>query len=83
MFKYFIVNGNLRVVVAIDSDVVAVVADDDGVGVGAGGRGEGGGHEQGEDDELRKEKHIIIPERDAVTVRRKNKTTPKNIQRSV
>ena len=43
---------NLRVAESVNSDVVAVVAEDLRVGVGASRGGDGGGDEQGEYDEL-------------------------------
>lgn len=50
----------LPVVVSIDSNVVAIVAEDLGVRVRAGGSSDGGGDEQGENDELLAEDTTII-----------------------
>lgn len=50
--------GVLLVVVAVNSDVVAVVAKDLGIGVGASGGGDSGGDEKGDYDELLADKHI-------------------------
>lgn len=49
---------DLRIVVAVDADVVTVVSDDYGVGVSLGG-GQGHGHEGGKGDDLERENRML------------------------
>lgn len=61
---------NSRIVEAVNSDVVGVVADDLRVGVRVGGRGGGGGHQQGYYEELYRKEDNMLDEEAGVVVER-------------